>query len=328
MDTIKNYLETLFMNVPKTAETEKAKADLLATMEDHYYELLDEGKSENEAIGSVISEFGSIDELLEALEVEGDQAASEAPRPSYQGEPIQLAEAERYWTKIRSFALKIASGVLLCTIGAGLLIFFANRGAEGLGLSLLFLLVAIAVGFFITGGMSFSREAKLLDDRPISEEVRQEAAFYTEGYSKSFTVSLVTGIALCIMSLIPIFIFQSSYGPAAEGFGVALFLTIAGLGSFLVIYGSIIYTYYKKFSEGVIFVHDEDEMGPNARQEYYGNSHPLFAFIAMIYWPLVTVFYFWWSFNSMGWSYSWLIFVVAGPLFEGLRKLFQITDHH
>lgn len=70
MNTIRNYLDSLFLNVPKTAETQKAKKDLLSIMEDHYYELIEEGKNENEAIGTVINEFGSIDELLAELELE------------------------------------------------------------------------------------------------------------------------------------------------------------------------------------------------------------------------------------------------------------------
>lgn len=36
-------------------------------MEDKYNELISEGKSENEAVGTVISEFGNLDELAETL---------------------------------------------------------------------------------------------------------------------------------------------------------------------------------------------------------------------------------------------------------------------
>ena len=38
-------------------------------MEDKYNELKSEGKSENEAIGIVISEFGNIDELINELDI-------------------------------------------------------------------------------------------------------------------------------------------------------------------------------------------------------------------------------------------------------------------
>ena len=56
METIKNYLEAMFANMPRTADVEKAKAELLQMMEDKYNELISEGRTENEAVGTVISE--------------------------------------------------------------------------------------------------------------------------------------------------------------------------------------------------------------------------------------------------------------------------------
>lgn len=308
------------MNIPQTPETAKAKADLLATMEDHYYALLDEGKSENEAIGSVISEFGSIDELLEELEVPQEEASfSSTPA----GVPILLSEAERYWQKIRDFALKISGGILLCCIGVASLIFFANYSSPTFGMSLLFLFVAIGVALFITGGLSFTQETKLVADRPIPADVREAAAYHVNSYRKSFTLSLVLGISICIISFIPIFLFQYVYRGA---FGIACFLAIAGLGSFLIVYGSIIYTYYQKFADQMIYIPDEDEPGPNARQHLYGTQHPMISFLEKVYWPCVLLIYFWFSFGSGNWGTSWLIFIVAGPLFEGLKNLFRVQN--
>lgn len=63
MDTIKSYLETMFANLPATTEVLKAKDELWGMMEDKYNELISEGKSENEAVGTVISEFGNHYEL-------------------------------------------------------------------------------------------------------------------------------------------------------------------------------------------------------------------------------------------------------------------------
>ena len=67
METIKNYLETMFSQLPNTSEVIKAKNELGQIMEDKYQELLNEGKTENEAVGIVISEFGNLDELAEDL---------------------------------------------------------------------------------------------------------------------------------------------------------------------------------------------------------------------------------------------------------------------
>ena len=57
METIKNYLETMFSQLPNTSEVIKAKNELGQIMEDKYQELLNEGKTENEAVGIVISDF-------------------------------------------------------------------------------------------------------------------------------------------------------------------------------------------------------------------------------------------------------------------------------
>ena len=67
METIRNYLETMFARLPVTLEVQKAKNELWQIMEDKYSELLQEGKTENEAVGIVISEFGNLDELAKEL---------------------------------------------------------------------------------------------------------------------------------------------------------------------------------------------------------------------------------------------------------------------
>ena len=40
MDTILNYLDNMFLNLPRTAGVMRAKAELAAMMEDKYQELL------------------------------------------------------------------------------------------------------------------------------------------------------------------------------------------------------------------------------------------------------------------------------------------------
>ncbi|MFD1318093.1 hypothetical protein [Loigolactobacillus zhaoyuanensis] len=64
MDTIKNYLASKFANVPDTAAAEKAKANLLIKLTARYQELLAAGKNDNEALGTVINEIDSIEDLL------------------------------------------------------------------------------------------------------------------------------------------------------------------------------------------------------------------------------------------------------------------------
>lgn len=55
METIRNYLETMFANMPNTPDVKRAKDELLQMMEDKYNELIAEGVNENAAVGTVIS---------------------------------------------------------------------------------------------------------------------------------------------------------------------------------------------------------------------------------------------------------------------------------
>lgn len=70
METIKNYLDALFLKLPDTYEVRSAKKDLLALSEDKYEELMREGMAEHEAVGRVISDFGNLDEIAADLGLE------------------------------------------------------------------------------------------------------------------------------------------------------------------------------------------------------------------------------------------------------------------
>ena len=56
METITTYLDNMFARLPRTKEVLRAKEELLATMEEKYNAYKREGKTENEAIGIVISD--------------------------------------------------------------------------------------------------------------------------------------------------------------------------------------------------------------------------------------------------------------------------------
>ena len=93
MDAIKNYLETMFLNLPNTPEVQKAKYELGQMMEDKYRELIADGKTENEAIGTVIAEFGNLDELAEDLGIDSVLHHSQTFEA---GRMVSLTEVKEY----------------------------------------------------------------------------------------------------------------------------------------------------------------------------------------------------------------------------------------
>lgn len=93
METIRNYLENMFLNLPNTPEVYKAKNELWQMMEDKYTELKAEGKSENEAVGIVISEFDNLDELAQDL---GISSFMHNPQMPPAGRSLRLEDAKTY----------------------------------------------------------------------------------------------------------------------------------------------------------------------------------------------------------------------------------------
>ena len=94
METIKNYLESMFRNLPNTPEVLKAKSELLQMMEDKYAELIREGKSENEAVATVISEFGNLDEVAASLGIKDVIGKGE----EHQRRSLSLEEVKEFIT--------------------------------------------------------------------------------------------------------------------------------------------------------------------------------------------------------------------------------------
>ena len=115
METIKNYLENMFSHLPNTPEVQKAKYELYQMMEDKYNELISEGKSDNEAIGIVISEFGNLDELADSLGIKSFVNPSQAMPAA---KTLSRETAAAFLRDSAKQAYLTAFGVLLCIIAS------------------------------------------------------------------------------------------------------------------------------------------------------------------------------------------------------------------
>lgn len=194
MDTLKDYVEAMFHDFPKTEENLEVKANILASMEDKYEGLIAEGKSIQEATGIVITQFGDINELKEAYGV----LAS--------GTDIECLATERL-NKYLSFWQKYAHGVAL---SAGMLIiaFLALILLQNVfGVLILTILVTLAVGILIF--LHFrSKEYKDIEERGYGLHLKDQARIqnnYTR-FRKKFYTGMIIGIVLCVLGFIPFLI--------------------------------------------------------------------------------------------------------------------------
>ncbi|WP_312541146.1 permease prefix domain 1-containing protein [Enterococcus sp.] len=308
MKTIHDYLDSLFLNVPITPETRKAKEDLSAIMEDHYHELISQGKSEHEAIGAVISEFGSVDELLQALDISSEASQEDEDWT----DALSEEESFDYWQTVRYFALYVSTGIGLCIASLAIMSFLLGQGSGALGVLMMLVFGALGVGFILSAALKYAASRKKMDDRFISKTIKHIARQQLEDYEKSFRIGLVLGIGLCIFSLAPVLMSSIFYYDMP--FGVALFLLMVAVGVFFIVYVSVIRSGYAKLVNETYFIRDEDQMGHRASKHKYGDAAGKVVFFHTVYWPVILVVYFIWSFVFHAWAYSWLIFVVGGIL--------------
>lgn len=317
MDTIRTYLDNLFKNLPQTDDVLKAKAELLANMEDKYNELMASGKTENEAIGIVISEFGNIDELLEELGLSRDGNNENQP----EGRHLSLADVKNYIGVRTKGSYGIGLGVLLCICAPIALILlegFAIGGelGEAIGVSILLVQIAIAVGLFVINGMNLGRYDYMESDILYLDT---DAEMYTNNESEKYrninTSKIVVGIVMCIVAINPLIVVDDIFpnNDALESVMTSLLLFLISIAVFLFINAGMSSSTYK------ILLQQEDY-----RKEVKQNK--LLKVVSSIYWLVITAVYLVYSFTTFEWYRSWIIWPIAGIVYGIIATIFNAID--
>ena len=234
MNTIRNYLDNMFRNLPNTEAVRKAKAELLQMMEDKYEELIKEGKTENEAIGVVISEFGNLEELAESLGI-GEQVTESAD----ESKPIlSIDRIKSYLSMINSRALLIPIGVALCicSVASPILEEALPFDMEIMGAGGMFTMIAVAVVLFVLAGIRYKDYSEVRSKACSlsvegAEYVRNERASFKSSYGMLCSI----GIGLCILSILNPMVFDK-IPYLNSSFGAAMMFGFIGLGVFLITY--------------------------------------------------------------------------------------------
>lgn len=310
METIKNYLESMFANMPNTEAVRKAKDELLQMMEDKYNELISEGESENAAIGTVISEFGNLDELAENLGVstELSEVNMELANVSYR----QLAgdEVKDYITATYHMALQVAIGVMLCIMCvSGPITATILHVNPGWGVGVMFIMIGVAVGLFVYSGITFSKwkyvkEEACRIDMQTAKSVDEEL----NSYHKTYALWLTLGVVLCALCWLPAAVLGAISAYLAD-IGAALLFVMVGVGVFLIVYSSNV----KKGYEIVLGLNDPSRVSGNyvkGQEEIAWMSDGARLFME-IYWPMITCIYLCWSFLTFKWYMTWIIWPIA-----------------
>lgn len=326
MEVIRTYLDNLFSTLPDTPASRRAKEELWGMMEDKYQELKEQGLPENQIIGTVISQFGNLEELRETLGLERPYAAAPPPQPQPAGIPMSYAQAQECLTTYRRASRGIGIGAVLCILAVMPLfvllgLFELELLSEGLavalGLGALFVLVAAAAVLFIFYGPQLSPYEKWKTNGAVLEQegvawARQQKALQ----SRYFPLRIALGAVLCILSVVPMLItgILTDGAPFEDGavlMGLSVLFPLVAVGVYQFIRVGMVDSCCKMLL-------GELDTGPalSPVDVKTGKKVPTVVdIVAQIYWPLIVIAYLIWSFLTFDWWITWIIWPIAGIAF-------------
>lgn len=341
METIRNYLETMFSGLADTPEVLRAKDELGQMMEDKYTELIREGKTENEAIGTVISEFGNLNELAgdlgigQAMRQHADDGESvpgaeddilqnqhtdtkyEVPRRE-----VTIEEAMAYLTDKGRAGVWIGLGVMLCILSPVPVILLNgvlhSEAGDAAGVILLLFLVAAAVGIFVYTGVGME-EWEFLKQEPCQlDGTAQDSVSEQKKLAKPADTILMTGgIVLLILSAMPALLisFIARENEMLDNLSGVLVLVFVAVGVGLIIFTGVREEGYRV----LLRLGERSGNGNSADQSNQKYHSRRIRVIMSVYWPTVTCIYLALSFLTFRWDITWLIWPIAAILSNLLR---------
>ena len=325
MEAVKNYLDRMFANLPNTPSVMRAKDELLQMMEDKYTELISEGKTENEAVGSVISEFGNLDELAEALGVEEEvQKQKEEAVEAAEKTILGTEEAKDYIRVKTSQALPVALGVALIILGFICPVVISQILPDNLdmiGVAGMFTFDAAGV-ILIVLGMLKKKGLKNVNDKEstLSVDATRYVADERDRFDSTRIVLLITGIVLCAGCWLPA-AFLDNYSKAENLIGAPMLFIMIAIGVFMIIYSSICRNAY----DNLLDLNDKDSMKAQYKPQRSSDRtvryiSPAADFIMSVYWTTITCIYLMVSFITFAWWATWIIWPVAAIVHVILKR--------
>jgi protein-S-isoprenylcysteine O-methyltransferase Ste14 len=311
MDAILSYLNNMFVNLPDTPEVRRAREELQQMMEDKYQELRQAGKTDNEAVGQVIAEFGNLEELGEELGISSQVSDAHDPQKLI---AMSEGEVQTYLSATALSARKISFGVALCILSAVPLILIkglqdrlglADNLASAIGLGALLLMVAIGVYNFIVYGAATERydalERSLVSITPgLRTRLLKEREVEHGKNARRIALGVVlilAGVALVAilgaLELAEVYLILS----------VGLLLACVALAVSQFIQVGMRWEAFDKLLN----------TGDYTAERRRGNSQ-LERFSGP-YWMLALVVYLGWSFYTGNWGFTWIVWPIAGVLY-------------
>ncbi len=230
---------------------------------------------------------------------------------------VSIEEANDFMEKRKLWGKQTGAGVVLCILSPVILLSlaaFSEKGvikeelAGGLGVIILLLMVAAAVGIFIYSSLKMERFSYMeKGDFDLAYGVSGIVAERAAEFEKPFAVSLTARVILCILSAVPLLIAASV---EAEDYIVVLMVALL-----LIIVSGAVYLFV---SQGMIKSGHDMLLKKGEFDLVERELNKRSTKFAGIYWPCVTAVYLLISFLTSRWEITWVIWPVAALVFAAI----------
>lgn len=244
---------------------------------------------------------------------------------------VSRMEAEEYLELMKHAAKKIALGVLLCICSPVPMLFlialqntgnydFSEDAAGIIGVCILLAVIATAVAIFILNGLKISKfefiEKEIIAlDTDVEKEIKTEASEYAPVFARNIAI----GVVFCIVSVIPLIL--AAVGEESKvTHNDAVYIAMCGVLLILIAIGV-----YRFVKSGVVKDSYDKILGQGeytAEKKINNKKNDTFS---GVYWMIITAIYLAYSFITMEWHRSWIIWPVAGVMFAAITLILNAT---
>ena len=163
MSKVSVYLDNVFAALPNTPETRQMRQEIGARSEAQYEAAIQQGSSENEALGLVVSSFGSIEKLRAELGTQEQQAETQLDVQKQEQQAFAMQWVSDYMGFKQKYNRNMTIGIGTCVLS----LVASSLLDEFLFLSFLsgpvFMLIgAVGVGILAYNGMQHSKYTNML----------------------------------------------------------------------------------------------------------------------------------------------------------------------
>ncbi|MBQ6896783.1 MAG: helix-turn-helix transcriptional regulator [Oscillospiraceae bacterium] len=229
---------------------------------------------------------------------------------------VTVEDANTYMSLCEKLSKFVAFGVALCILSPVPLIILGGlselssfplteAAAGGTGVAVLLVLVAIAVAIFIVCGMQTGKW-EFLEKNSITLEygIKGIVEKKKSQYEKKHIFSIAAGVVFCITGAVPVMIGSAfTVSDIDMVYSVAILLVFIACGVFLMVRSGIVNGCYQKLLQEGEYTQSEKK----ARRRL--------ETVSTVYWCIIVAVFLLWSFATMEWHRTWIIWPVAGVFY-------------